>query len=320
MGIIQRLFLIGLISLPGVIPELALNSISMENDARCGSYCYRLVKPLLLSAALAEEKERQLMAEIKHLESQLEQSKAHQNKCLTKEELLSSQQIWIDKLLGAIRVQFLSNKGSEIMRTSAANETKTEVNLITSCIGKVNGIYELKVPGSSPFKVPCDSNWTVIQRRLDGSVDFNRNMMHYRSGFGRLEGEFFIGLDKLYLLTKSQPQELYISVKDVYNKTFYGHYLNFSIAGEEDNFRLMSLGQYDGSLNNEMIHQLGSVFSTYDNGHGIWRDRQMKNGWWLRDGIWLSDSLNAEYDISKNGIHWGPSNLKFVQMMIKPIQ
>ncbi|XP_017856785.1 PREDICTED: microfibril-associated glycoprotein 4-like [Drosophila arizonae] len=267
----------------------------MENDAQCGPYCYRLVKPLLLSAALADEKERQLRAEIQRLESQLEQSKAHQKHCLTKEDLLSSQPMWIDKLPDANKVQLLSNNGSEIIGAStednavpekrlSANEAETKVNLITSCIGQANGIYELKMQGSSPFKVPCDSNWTVIQRRLDGSVDFNRNMSDYRSGFGQLDGEFFIGLDKLYLLTKSQPHELYISMKDVRNHTLFKHYLDFRIGGEEDNFRLISLGQYNGNLRDEMSHQVNSAFSTYDNDNDVYPYNcalLAQSGWWF---------------------------------------
>jgi len=41
----------------------------------------------------------------------------------------------------------------------------------------------------------CDAvtnggGWIVIQRRKDGSVDFNRNLIDYEDGFGSLLGEF----------------------------------------------------------------------------------------------------------------------------------
>ena len=38
-----------------------------------------------------------------------------------------------------------------------------------------------------------ESGWTVIQRRLDGSVDFYRGWSDYVDGFGYLDGEYWIG-------------------------------------------------------------------------------------------------------------------------------
>ncbi|TMW44968.1 hypothetical protein DOY81_009951, partial [Sarcophaga bullata] len=71
--------------------------------------------------------------------------------------------------------------------------------------------------GPEPFVVPCREDggvWTVIQRRINGSVDFYRNLSEYKTGFGNVDGEFFIGLDKLHALTSTlKPVELLIQLQ-----------------------------------------------------------------------------------------------------------
>ena len=49
----------------------------------------------------------------------------------------------------------------------------------------------------------CDTSnggggWLVVQRRQDGSVDFNRTWLEYEDGFGKLTGEFWYGLRALH--------------------------------------------------------------------------------------------------------------------------
>jgi Fibrinogen beta and gamma chains, C-terminal globular domain. len=41
----------------------------------------------------------------------------------------------------------------------------------------------------------------VIQNRYEGTVDFYRDWHDYKHGFGNIGGEFWLGLEKLHILT-----------------------------------------------------------------------------------------------------------------------
>ena len=73
---------------------------------------------------------------------------------------------------------------------------------------RISGVYTIDPDGSGAFDVYCDHSapgggWTVFQKRLDGSVDFYRGWNDYKLGFGNLNGEFWLGLDTIHRLTKS---------------------------------------------------------------------------------------------------------------------
>ena len=77
----------------------------------------------------------------------------------------------------------------------------------------------------------------VIQRRIDGSVDFNRSWTEYKSGFGDLRGEFWIGNDKIHSLTSSAKYKLRIELMDG-NESAVVEYGIFSVGDENHNYKL----------------------------------------------------------------------------------
>ena len=105
-----------------------------------------------------------------------------------------------------------------------------------------DGVYNIDPDGLGTFKVWCDmkhaGGWTVFQRRQDGSEDFYRGWSDYKVGFGDVNGEFWLGLDKLHRLSNSGQNILRIDLMDFDGSAAYAKYGSFSVASEADNYEL----------------------------------------------------------------------------------
>ncbi|KAH8291415.1 hypothetical protein KR054_011380, partial [Drosophila jambulina] len=106
--------------------------------------------------------------------------------------------------------------------------------------------------------------WLVIQRRRDGLVNFYRDLSDYKAGFGDLNGDFFIGLEKLHLLTSYQPFELYVYIKTLNGVEKFAKYDEFSIGNKSENYQLKVLGSYSGTAGDSLTFHKGQAFSTFD--------------------------------------------------------
>ena len=84
----------------------------------------------------------------------------------------------------------------------------------------------------------------MFQKRLDGSVDFYRGWDDYKRGFGNLNGEFWLGLDKIHRLTK-EGSRLRVDLVDWSRNTANAEYNAFAVGDEASKYKL-SLGSYSG--------------------------------------------------------------------------
>ena len=118
---------------------------------------------------------------------------------------------------------------------------------------RIDGVYSINPDGLGSFQVRCDmktdgGGWTVIQRRHDSSVNFYREWQDYKNGFGDLNGNFWLGLDKIHLLTKSGQNVLRVDLTDWTDDAAYAKYGSFSVASESDAYRMNYVrysGKYD---------------------------------------------------------------------------
>ena len=78
----------------------------------------------------------------------------------------------------------------------------------------------------------------VFQRRHNGSVDFFRNWTDYKSGFGSIGGEFWLGNDNIHSLTSNGSNVLRIDMEAFDGETRFAQYTGFSVDDESANYAL----------------------------------------------------------------------------------
>ncbi|XP_035697220.1 angiopoietin-4-like isoform X2 [Branchiostoma floridae] len=200
-----------------------------------------------------------------------------------------------------------------------------------------SGVYTL---GSLPSGVQayCDMDtagggWTVIQRRQDGSVPFNRTWEEYKLGFGNKSGEYWLGNENIHLLTNQKDYVLRIDLQDWEEKQTFAEYSTFRVSGESDGYRLHISG-YSGTAGDSMAHNNGRRFSTVDRDNDVssshCSQQYGQGGWWFRACSW--SLLNGHYLGNcgnscpfRQGVMWYgwrgvrySSSLKSVSMKLRP--
>ncbi|XP_044315348.1 angiopoietin-related protein 6-like [Drosophila rhopaloa] len=142
----------------------------------------------------------------------------------------------------------------------------------------------VRVPSYStyPFEVTCDQEshgggWTTVLRRNDGSQDFFLEWKDYQKGFGQLDNEFFIGLDKLHAMTSSEPHELLVLLENFYGNQSYELYDNFRVGPESNNYTLESVGSFSGDAGDSLEYHLGRQFTTKERGDCA---KGFQGAWW----------------------------------------
>ena len=82
----------------------------------------------------------------------------------------------------------------------------------------------------------------MVQRRQDGSVDFNRSWVDYEEGFGSLTGEFWYGLRPLHCLTNQGQWQLHIDFTFINGTKSYLSYTKFSVGPANSQYQLSISG------------------------------------------------------------------------------
>ncbi|XP_065886147.1 fibrinogen-like protein A [Dysidea avara] len=176
----------------------------------------------------------------------------------------------------------------------------------------------------------CDAatdggGWLVIQRRQDGSVDFNRNWKDYEDGFGSLSDEFWYGLTAIHCLTSQGQWELRIDYKQTDGIEGYMSYSSFRVGPATTQY-ILTISGYSGTTNDPFSSYPlnGMKFSTKDRDNDKWGSNCAVNdaggnggGWWYNacSNIRLNHQYKSTYSLYVSS-KWRA--LSFVEMKIRP--
>ena len=127
-------------------------------------------------------------------------------------------------------------------------------------------MYTIDPDGEGAFEVFCDQKtsgggWTVFQKRLDGSVSFDRYWDDYKIGFGNPNGEFWLGLDKIYRLREKKHNCLRVDLEDFTSSTAYAEYDMFAVTNETTKYKLI-LGTFSGIVLGMYLILMYSILSS----------------------------------------------------------
>ncbi|KAM9845710.1 angiopoietin-related protein 5-like isoform 2-T2 [Aulostomus maculatus] len=243
--------------------------------------------------------------------------------------------------------------GTELPPDSPQGTDCTEIKTLSPQAS--SGVYVIQPPGlKEPFKVYCEmqsgGGWTVFQRRSGPAVSFTTERWEtYKDGFGDLQHDHWLGLNKVFDLTKNNTKSWTVRVDlwDHEGDTAFAEYANFRLGNETEAFRL-HVGEYKGNAGDAIrgaysgIDQNGYGFSTWDRDNDGCSPCQFGDilenecassegggGWWYsRCG---SASLHGDWHPYgehigwASGLHWGtwkgpaPYSLKTTRMMIMSV-
>ncbi|XP_061386949.1 ficolin-2-like [Musca vetustissima] len=237
-------------------------------------------------------------------------------------------------------------KVCKLNNNSDTNLVCTKLSLAESCadsnsLNCRNGLCRIKnhIYGPKSFWVPCDGDWTIVQRRINGSVGFQRKWLDYKTGFGDLNGEFWLGLDKIHSLTALYGGvELKIEMQDFDNIWRYAHYGSISVGNQTTKYQIKVLDYTESTAGDSLNVHRDERFSTFDQDNDKNTNKNcassLMGAWWYYNCDLSSNNisnLNGFYykdgvvpkDKPGSGIIWKTFrgefySLKFVQMKIRP--
>lgn len=162
------------------------------------------------------------------------------------------------------------------------------------------GLYLIH-PRQAPIDTWCSHGSTLIQRRYNGSVEFNRKFSEYAAGFGNPASEYWLGLDNMHQLTADNCTAMRIDMTDIYGGHWYAKYEKFYV-GSADTGYVLEVSGFKGNASDAFKYQNHMEFSAIDHDRDISNTNCAANyegGWWYSHCQHVN--INGKYAL---GLTW----------------
>ncbi|XP_075552815.1 uncharacterized protein LOC142585724 [Dermacentor variabilis] len=237
-------------------------------------------------------------------------------------------------------VSHLEQSSSHLQVSCTSTVQATSVQLPLDCWDVLqdghnsSGVYRIQPSGSpEAITVYCNMDsdgggWTVVQRRFDGSTDFQRSWTDYKYGFGNTASEFWLGNNQIHHLTSQRLYQVRVDLEDFDGQHTHALYAYFAIGSEREKFALKLLGKFEGGdAGDGLSTHAAMAFSTWDVDNDQWGDgscaRDHQGAWWYNQCG--SSSLNGDYlqgpgQLQLQAPYWlpWPSVLRSSSIMLRP--
>ena len=154
-----------------------------------------------------------------------------------------------------------------------------------------------------------------------------RGWKEYVHGFGDLNGEHWLGLEKIYRLTKANSV-LRVDMTSYTKGSKYAKYSNFKVGNSASKYTLHVSG-YSGNAGDSLKYQNGIKFTTKDNKNDQYGKNNcavvFKGAWWYKYKGCFTSNLNGQYAGSRLSNNkycvWhhfdGSYSLNFTEMKVR---
>ncbi|XP_064602616.1 microfibril-associated glycoprotein 4-like [Liolophura sinensis] len=204
----------------------------------------------------------------------------------------------------------------------------------------ISGVYPIRLSSEAIVNVWCDmetdgGGWTIVQRRIDGSINFTRNWNEYTFGFGNTNTEYWLGNQHLHDMTSKTSYTLRVDIWDWEGSQASAYYDKFKVSSESDGFKLTAQDYHGDAGDAFNFYHNDMKFSTYDKDQDAWYGncaQKDQSGWWFRACGF--SSLNGLYhpggqaNIAPDGLitgvtwyHWKNDyaySMRRTEMKLKP--
>ncbi|MEQ2233099.1 hypothetical protein ILYODFUR_018392 [Ilyodon furcidens] len=248
--------------------------------------------------------QRLMVAQNRRIDQLVEKIRQQQDK-------LEKQSLHLQALQNKVthkKVKTHRRRDEEMALEGEAERNQAETGVARDCQDlfaqghRVSGIYTIQPENSKPFNVLCEmtpgGGWTIIQKRQDGSQNFNQLWESYRKGFGNLNGEFWLGLDHIHSLSKQGEYVLQVELSDEVGQRQTGRY-RFQVYGEERMFALHLQQDTSPGVQKRIVSTgaSGLPFSTADRDNDLAAEincaEKLSGGWWFSSCG--ESNLNGKY-------------------------